>query len=64
MLGKSAVKKWEQHFADVSEGRVRPDHKGQNIVGSGARWCPDTLKVKLVAQTLEMTKSELARKKS
>ena len=20
-------KKWEQHFVDLSEGRVRPDHK-------------------------------------
>lgn len=27
--------KWLQHFRDMSEGRVRPDHKGRYIVGSG-----------------------------
>lgn len=57
-------RKWEQHFSDLSAGRVRPDHKGRYIVGSGARWRPETtLKVQLVtpvAQTLEMAKSELA----
>ena len=21
-------KKWEQHFIDIGEGRVKPDHKG------------------------------------
>ena len=25
-------KKWEQHFVDISEGRVRPDHKGRYMV--------------------------------
>ena len=57
-------KKWEQHFADVSEGRVRPDHKGRYIVGSGSR--STTPKVELVtpvAQNLEMAKSEVARQK-
>jgi hypothetical protein len=29
-------KKWEQHFTDVLEGRVRADHRGQYLVGSGA----------------------------
>ena len=66
-------KKWEQHFTDVLEVRVRADRRGQYLVGSGARWRPhtrkvepDTPKVELVtpvAQTLEMAKSELARQK-
>jgi hypothetical protein len=25
-------KKWEQHFADVSEGRARADHRGRYLV--------------------------------
>lgn len=57
-------KKWEQHFADVSEGRVYPDHKGRYIVGSGSRLRSDTPKLELVtpvAQTIEMAKSELKR---
>ena len=59
-------KKWEQHFVDVSERRVRPDHKGRYIVGSGSRWRPtsEVPKVELVtpvAQTIEMAKSELKR---
>ena len=37
--------KWEQHFTDVSEGRARADHRGQYLVGSGARRRPHTLKV-------------------
>jgi len=63
-------KKWEQHFTDVSEERARADHRDRYLVGSGARWRPnthkvepDTPKVQLVtpvAQTLEMAKSELA----
>lgn len=56
-------KKWEQHFSDLSEGRVRPDHKGRYIVGSGTQWRSETPQVQLVtplAQTLEMAKSELA----
>ena len=66
-------RKWEQHFTDVLEVRVRADRRGQYLVGSGARWRPhtqkvepDTPKVELVtpvAQTLEMAKSELARQK-
>jgi hypothetical protein len=65
--------KWEQHFTDVWEGRVRADHRGRYLVGRGARWRPnshkvdaDTPKIELVtpvAQTLEMAKSELARQK-
>jgi hypothetical protein len=27
--------KWLQHFEDMIEGRVRPDHKGRYVVGSG-----------------------------
>ena len=60
--------KWKQHFIDVSEGRVRPDHRGRYIVGSGARWRKTTYmespKVELVtpvAQAIEMAKSELKR---
>lgn len=59
-------KKWEQHFVDVFEGRVRPDHKERYIVGSGSRWRPsaEVPKVELVtpvAQTIEMARSELKR---
>ena len=63
-------KKWEQHFVDISEGRVRPDHKGRYIVGSGSRnRAPpkkddDQIKVELVtpvAHAVEMAKSELER---
>ena len=65
------LKKWEQHFVDISEGRVRPDHKGRYIVGSGSRNCAppkkldDYFKVELVTSTahaVEMAKSELKRK--
>lgn len=59
-------KKWTQHFADLSAGRVRPDYKGRFIVGSGSRFTTETPQVELgtpVAQTLEMAKSELKREK-
>ena len=36
--GLFKLEKWEQHFVDISQGRVRPDHKGRYIVGSEARW--------------------------
>ena len=58
---------------DISQGRVRPDHKGRYIVGSGARWrsstvtAQDTPKLTMVtpiAQTIEMAKSELSSKNS
>lgn len=29
--------KWYQHFKDLSEGYVQPDHMGRYIVGSGSR---------------------------
>ena len=29
--------KWYQHFKDLSEGYVQPDHMGRYIVGSGTR---------------------------
>lgn len=61
-------KKWEQHFKDISEGRVRPDHKGRYIVGSGSRnkvspKQPEQPKLTLVtpAQAVEIAKSELRR---
>ena len=56
---------------DISEGRVRPDHKGRYIVGSGSRTpvqtkkLDDYFKVELVSPTahaVEMAKSELKRK--
>lgn len=61
--------KWIQHFKDFSEGRVRPDHKGRYIVGSGSinKVAPKQVeqpKVTLVtpvAQAVEMAKSELKR---
>ena len=62
--------KWIQHFKDISEGRVRPDHKGRYIVGSGSKNRDPPLKlieqpkvtlVTPVAQALEMAKSELER---
>ena len=56
-------KKWMEHFADLSQGRVRPDHKGRFIVGSGSKTdIPQLELVTLVAQTLEMANSELRRK--
>ena len=63
--------KWIQHFKDISEGRVKPDHKGRYIVGSGSRSRdpptkqieqPKVTLVTPVAQPLEMTKSQLKRK--
>ena len=62
--------KWIQHFKDISEGRVRPDHKGRYIVGSGSRSRdpptksieqPKVTLITPVAQALEMTKSQLKR---
>ena len=61
------LRKWQRHFEDISQGRVRADHKGRYIVGSGARWrsptaSSDDLRVTMVtpiAQTIEMAKSEL-----
>ena len=56
---------------DISEGRVRPDHKGRYILGSGSRnrappkKLDDYFKVELVTPTahaVEMAKSELKRK--
>ncbi len=64
--------KWNQHFIDIHEGRVKPDYKGRYIVGSGnikkkaeaVDVAHNRVQVKLVtpvAQALEMAKSELAR---
>jgi hypothetical protein len=61
--------KWERHFKDISEGRVRPDHKGRYIVGSGSRSStrettqPTIKLVTPVAQAIEMAKSDLKREK-
>jgi hypothetical protein len=62
--------KWIQHFKDISEGRVRPDHKGRYIVGSGSKSRdpppkpieqPKVTLVTPVAQAVEMAKSEMER---
>ena len=59
--------KWERHFKDMSEGKVRPDHKGRYIVGNGSRSSteestrPVVRLVTPVAQAIEMAKSELKR---
>ena len=29
--------KWYQHFKDLSDGHVQPDHMGRYIVGSGRK---------------------------
>ena len=56
---------------DISEGRVRPDHKGRYIVGSGLRnrvspkKDEDQITVDLVtpvAHAVEIAKSQLKRK--
>jgi hypothetical protein len=60
-------KKWQRPFEDISQGRVRADHKGRYIVGSGARWRSPTASsddprltmVTPIAQTIEMAKTEL-----
>jgi hypothetical protein len=57
--------KWLQHFTDMIEGRVRPDHKGRYVVGSGnikrsqpkKTEQPTVNLVTPVAQPLEMAKS-------
>ena len=63
--------KWYQHFKDMSEGYVRPDHRGRYIVGSGnhlrnlteMRQQPPQVKlVSPVAQAVEMARSEVERK--
>ncbi len=65
--------KWQKHFWDIHEGRVKPDYKGRYIVGSGSRENAvvkndrNKVEVKLVtpvAQALEMAKSELAREEA
>ncbi len=65
--------KWQKHFWDIHEGRVKPDCKERYIVGSGSRENAvvkndrSKVEVKLVtpvAQALEMAKSELAREEA
>ena len=62
--------KWKQHFQDIHNGYVKPDHIGRYIVGSGRKYRPTTEvkaqqpQVKFVtpiAQALEIAKSELQR---
>lgn len=69
--------KWYQHFKDLRDGYVQPDHMGRYIVGSGAKFrklteMKETLKQKRVpkvelvtpvAQAIEMAKSEVKREK-
>ena len=64
--------KWYQHFKDLRDGYVRPDHLGRYIVGSGYKQRrmkeeeenrPVVQLVTPVAQALEMAKSDLQREK-
>ena len=64
---------WYQHFKDVRDGYVQPDHKGRYIVGSGAKHRklaetkveqherPVVNIVSPVAQANEIAKSEVKR---
>ena len=62
---------WYQHFKDVRDGYVQPDHKGRYIVGSGAKHRklkemeerPLVNLVTPVAQANEIAKSEVDREK-
>ena len=61
--------KWEQHFKDISEGKVIPNHKGRYIVGSGSRKAAnrheDYFKIELVTpieHVVKIAESELKRK--
>ena len=60
--------KWYQHFKDLSEGYVQPDHLGRYVVGVGERnrklkeaETPVVKLVSPVAQAVEMAKSEMER---
>ena len=62
--------KWYQHFKDLSDGYVQPDHLGRYVVGVGERnrqlketERPVVKLVTPVAQAVEMAKSEIERKK-
>ena len=66
---------WYQHFKDVRDGYVQPDHKGRYIVGSGRKHRmlaeskgeqqerPIVNLVTPVAQAVEIAKSEVNREK-
>ena len=62
---------WYQHFKDLRDGYVQPDHKGRYIVGSGAKHRklkemekrPVVNLVTPVAQANEIAKSEVDREK-
>lgn len=61
--------KWYQHFKDLKEGYVKPDHRGRYIVGSGSRQRrmndqhqkPVVRLVTPVAQAVAMAKSRVKR---
>ena len=62
--------KWYQHFKDLRDGYVKPDHKGRYIVGSGAinrklkeleKQQPQVNLVTPVAQATEIARSEVER---
>lgn len=66
--------KWYQHFLDLKDGYVQPDHKGRYIVGSGAKFRklkemeekqkePAVKLVSPVAQAVEMAISETERER-
>ena len=60
--------KWYQHFKDLRDGYVQPDHLGRYVVGVGERnrklqedQRPVVKLVSPVAQAVEMAKSEMER---
>jgi hypothetical protein len=51
--------KWYQHFKDLSDGYVTPDHKGRYIIGSGnSRRRLKTLEAKLNEAEEKLTETE------
>lgn len=64
--------KWYQHFKDMRDGYVQPDHLGRYIVGSGSRnrrlkeeeqSRPVVKLVSPVAQATEIAKAEVERER-
>ena len=66
----SDPEKWYQHFKDLRDGYVKPDHRGRYIVGSGKhlrkvtemKQTPQVKLVSPVAQATEIAMSEVNRK--
>ena len=58
---------WYQHFKDLRDGYVQPDHRGRYIVGSGSKYRkqqqPTVNLVTPVAQANAIAQSEVEREK-